>query len=102
MSEQMTKKMLKKMGIKPGQSIIPVSSFTPMANRKKILAKAWDNRYGCGLAIELLKELKGESLPNQLYSGATVQEEVGLRGAKVAANMIEPDIFLCTRCIACK
>ncbi len=83
----------KKMGIKPGQSIIPVSSFTPMANRKKILAKAWDNRYGCGLAIELLKELKGESLPNQLYSGATVQEEVGLRGAKVAANMIEPDIF---------
>ncbi|MGP4041540.1 M42 family metallopeptidase [Gracilibacillus sp. D59] len=82
-----------KMGVKPGQSIIPVSEFTPMANEKKILAKAWDNRYGCGLAIELLKELKNETLPNELYSGATVQEEVGLRGAKVAANMIKPDIF---------
>ncbi|WP_208585834.1 M42 family metallopeptidase [Gracilibacillus suaedae] len=82
-----------KIGIKPGQSIIPVSEFTPMANEKKILAKAWDNRYGCGLAIELLKELQGETVPNQLYSGATVQEEVGLRGAKVAANMIKPDIF---------
>ncbi|MDX8047476.1 M42 family metallopeptidase [Gracilibacillus sp. S3-1-1] len=81
------------MGIKPGQSIIPVSEFTPMANEKKILAKSWDNRYGCGLSIELLKELQGETLPNELYSGATVQEEVGLRGAKVAANMINPDIF---------
>ncbi|WP_018933608.1 M42 family metallopeptidase [Gracilibacillus lacisalsi] len=81
------------MGIKPGQSIIPVSEFTPMANEKKILAKAWDNRYGCGLAIELLKELQGETVANQLYAGATVQEEVGLRGAKVAANMINPDIF---------
>ncbi|WP_067841526.1 M42 family metallopeptidase [Amphibacillus sediminis] len=81
------------MGIKPGQSIVPLTPFTPMANEKKILAKAWDNRYGCGLAIELLKELQNDKLPNQLYSGATVQEEVGLRGAQVAANMIKPDIF---------
>jgi putative aminopeptidase FrvX len=83
----------KKMGIKPGQQIVPICPFTPMANPKKILAKAWDNRYGCGLAIELLKELKDEALPNILYSGATVQEEVGLRGAQTAANMIKPDIF---------
>ncbi|WP_407272252.1 M42 family metallopeptidase [Radiobacillus sp. PE A8.2] len=83
----------KKIGIKPGQQIVPVMPFTPMANEKKILAKAWDNRYGCGLAIELLKELHGKSVPNQLFSGATVQEEVGLRGAQVAANMIKPDIF---------
>ena len=52
----------KKIGIRPGQQIVPVSPFTPMANNKKILAKAWDNRYGCGLAIELLKELHGEKL----------------------------------------
>ena len=84
---------IKKIGIKPGQSILPICPFTPMANPKKILAKAWDNRYGCGLAIELLKELQHEEVPNQLYSGATVQEEVGLRGAAVAANMIQPDIF---------
>ncbi len=80
-------------GIKPGNTVVPICPFTPMANEKKILAKAWDNRYGCGLSIELLKELQNETLPNQLYSGATVQEEVGLRGAKVAANMIQPDIF---------
>lgn len=80
-------------GVKPGQQIVPICPFTPMANEKKILAKAWDNRYGVGLSIELLKELKNEATPNILYSGATVQEEVGLRGAATAANMIKPDIF---------
>jgi len=84
----------KRLGIKPGQAILPICPFTPMANPKKILAKAWDNRYGCGLAIELLQELKDEKLPNTLYSGATVQEEVGLRGAQTAANMINPVSFL--------
>ena len=80
-------------GVRPGDTIVPICPFTPMANDKKILAKAWDNRYGCGLAIELLKEVKDMDLPNELYSGATVQEEVGLRGAQTAANMIQPDIF---------
>src|SRR5699024_1127730 len=80
-------------GIKPGQSILPVSEFTPLANDKKILAKAWDNRYGCGLAIELMKALQHKELQNELYSGARVQEEVGLRGAQVAANMIKLDIY---------
>ncbi|MBS4208635.1 M42 family metallopeptidase [Bacillus sp. FJAT-50079] len=83
----------KKIGIKPGQQIVPVCPFTPMANPKKIMAKAWDNRYGCGLAIELLKEVKDEGLPNILYSGATVMEEVGLRGAATATAMIKPDLF---------
>ena len=57
------------------------------------MAKAWDNRYGCGLAIELMKEVKGEKLASHLYSGANVMEEVGLRGAQVSANMIKPDLF---------
>ncbi|MBB4824298.1 putative aminopeptidase FrvX [Sporosarcina luteola] len=83
----------KRIGIRPGQQIVPVCPFTPMANDKKILAKAWDNRYGCGLSIELLKEVHGESLPNTLYSGANVMEEVGLRGAQAAARMINPDLF---------
>ncbi|WP_043934071.1 M42 family metallopeptidase [Bacillus sp. EB01] len=83
-----------KAGIRPGQSILPICPFIPMANPKKIMAKAWDNRYGCGLAIELLEEVNGIDLPNTLFSGATVQEEVGLRGAQTAANMIKPDLFL--------
>ncbi|MGE7667100.1 M42 family metallopeptidase [Ureibacillus composti] len=88
-----SKEDAEKMGIQPGQSIIPVCPFTPMENPKKIMAKAWDNRYGCGLAIELLKELQNEKVVNHLYSGANVMEEVGLRGAQVSAYMIKPDLF---------
>lgn len=80
-------------GVTPGDTVVPICPFTPMANEKKILAKAWDNRYGCGLAIDLLRAVKDETLPNTLYSGATVQEEVGLRGAQTAAHLIQPDLF---------
>ncbi|GIO85419.1 peptidase M28 [Paenibacillus faecis] len=80
-------------GIRPGQQIVPICEFTPMVNPKKIMAKAWDNRYGVGLAIELMEALHQEKLPNTLYCGATVQEELGLRGARTSANLIQPDIF---------
>lgn len=80
-------------GVRPGQQILPICPFTPLANPKKILAKAWDNRYGVGLAIELVKALHGKKLPNTVFAGATVQEEVGLRGARTAANLLSPDIF---------
>ncbi|MFD2116649.1 M42 family metallopeptidase [Paenibacillus yanchengensis] len=79
-------------GIVPGQQAVFHSPFTPLVDGKHIMAKAWDNRYGVGLAIELIQELHGEQLPNQLYAGASVQEEVGLRGAQTAAQLIQPDI----------
>ncbi|WP_438358029.1 M42 family metallopeptidase [Brevibacillus dissolubilis] len=81
-------------GIRPGQQVVPICPFTVMANEKKIMAKAWDNRYGCSLAVELLKDLQeNPDNPNIVYSGATVMEEVGPRGARTSANMIQPDIF---------
>ncbi|GIP57626.1 M42 family metallopeptidase [Paenibacillus sp. FSL W8-0186] len=83
----------KAFGIRPGQQIVPICEFTPLANPKKIMAKAWDNRYGVGLAIELMQAVHGKQLPNTLYCGANVQEELGLRGARTAANLIQPDIF---------
>ena len=65
-----------------------------LTNDKYLTAKAFDNRYGCALAVEVLKRLKDENIGINLYSGATVQEEVGLRGAKVAANTIKPDLAI--------
>ncbi|MEE1132913.1 MAG: M42 family metallopeptidase [Caryophanon sp.] len=88
-----SKEDAQQMGIRPGQQIIPICPFTPMANPNKIMAKAWDNRYGCGLAIELLQELHGKEVASHIYSGANVMEEVGLRGAQTSANMIQPDLF---------
>jgi putative aminopeptidase FrvX len=78
-------------GVRPGDSIVPICPFTPMVNPKYLMAKAWDNRIGCAVAIDVLNELKGQSHPNVVFSGATVQEEVGLRGAQTLANTINPD-----------
>ncbi|MGW9856227.1 putative aminopeptidase FrvX [Staphylococcus hominis] len=81
-------------GIEIGNMIIPYSEFEQLANGKYLTAKAFDNRYGCALAIDVLKNLKDESIGIHLYAGGTVQEEVGLRGAKVAANKINPDLAI--------
>ncbi|MBU5593637.1 M42 family metallopeptidase [Amphibacillus sp. MSJ-3] len=79
-------------GVKPGNSVVPYFEFQPLKNEKLLLAKAWDNRIGCAIAIEVLRQLKDIEHPNIVYGVGTVQEEVGLRGAKTSTNMIEPDI----------
>jgi endoglucanase len=79
-------------GVRPGDQVVPYFEFTVMNNEKMLLAKAWDNRIGCAIAIDVLKHLKDADLPNVVYGVGTVQEEVGLRGAKTSANLIQPDI----------
>jgi endoglucanase len=84
----------KKLEIRPGDPILPDSPFTVMANPNLLLAKAWDNRMGCALAAETAIRLKGQKHPNTLFAVATVQEEVGLRGAQTSATKIRPDVGL--------
>jgi putative aminopeptidase FrvX len=79
-------------GIRPGDPVVPVCPFTVMHNPKLLMTKAWDNRFGCALAIEVMRRLKGQPHPNVLYAVGNVQEEVGLRGATTTTNLIEPDI----------
>jgi putative aminopeptidase FrvX len=79
-------------GVRPGDMVVPYFEFTVMNNEKMLLAKAWDNRIGCAIAIDVLKQLKGTDHPNVVYGVGTVQEEVGLRGAKTSAFKIQPDI----------
>lgn len=81
-----------KWGVLPGDMVVPYFEFTVMNNEKYVLAKAWDNRIGCAIAIDILKGLKDEKHPNIVYSVGAVQEEVGLRGARTAAAAIQPDI----------
>ena len=88
------KEEAKEAGIELGNMITPYSEFESLANDKYLTAKAFDNRYGCALAVEVLQQLKDENIDINLYAGATVQEEVGLRGAKVAANLIKPDLAI--------
>ena len=81
-------------GVRPGDMVVPVCDFTVMKNPKFLMAKAWDNRIGCAIAIDVLRELKGVDHPNVVYGVGTVQEEVGLRGAQTSAHFIKPDIAL--------
>lgn len=79
-------------GVRPGDMVVPYFEFTVMNNEKMLLAKAWDNRIGCAIAIDVLKQLQGVDHPNVVYGVGAVQEEVGLRGAKTATYKIQPDI----------
>lgn len=87
-----SKEEVREWGILPGDMVVPYFEFTVMNNDKLLLAKAWDNRIGIAIAIDVLKALKDEAHPNIVYAVGNVQEEVGLRGAKTATTKIKPDI----------
>jgi putative aminopeptidase FrvX len=90
----------KKLGVRLGDPIVPVGEFTILGNKKTYLAKAWDDRIGCAAVIDILQKV-GKTHPNTLYGVGTVQEEVGLRGARTSANMVDPDVgFAVDVCIA--
>lgn len=82
------------LGIRKGDPITPVSEFTVMANDKCLMSKAWDDRIGACVIIDVLKNLKGKTIYPTVYGAGTVQEEVGLRGAKTVGQMIKPDIAI--------
>lgn len=82
------------LGIAKGDPIAPESPFEVLANGRYV-AKAWDDRVGCAVMIEMMKRLAAAgSHPNQIDYAATVQEEIGERGAASAAEAIKPDIGL--------
>ena len=84
-------------GIEIGDSIVPYSPFEQLSEHR-FVGKAWDNRYGCLIGIELLEKLQDVELDFDLYVGANVQEEVGLRGAKAGAQLVDPDVAFVVDC----
>lgn len=92
-----SEKEVRELGIREGAFVTPKTEFEQLTEHR-LMAKAFDNRYGCVIITELLEELANEDLDCNLVVCATVQEEVGLRGATVAANMINPDLCLVVDC----
>lgn len=81
------------LGISPGDPIVPVSSFSTMSNSNRWLGKALDNRLGCAIVVEVMRQLsERESHPNRVYGVGTVMEEVGVRGARTSAANVKPDL----------
>ncbi|MCL4394041.1 MAG: peptidase M28, partial [Chloroflexi bacterium] len=80
------------MGIRPGDPVIPFASFTELAGGRNIMGKAFDDRIGCAVMIEVMRRLAGKPLSCAVYGVGTVRAEVGLRGARTSAAAVQPDI----------
>ncbi len=82
-------------GVRPGDPVLPVCPFTRLRNPDYLMGKALDDRAGCAVLAEVMRRLAaGAAHPNTVCGVATVQEEVGLRGADVAARQVLPDIAI--------
>jgi len=90
------------LGVKIGQMIVFRNDYTESRDGKKIFSKAWDDRFGCAMALDIMESINKEELPCRFYAGANVQEEVGLRGAQTSSFKIKPDVFIAVDCSPCK
>jgi len=71
---------------------MPAGLWREMSVRgNRMVGKAMDDRIGCVVAIEAMRKLN-KVTPNEVYFVFTVQEEVGLRGARTAGFGLEPDV----------
>ena len=85
-----TQKEVEDLGIFAGTPISIDRAFVALQG-DKVTGKAFDNRAGLVVIIEALKRTKSKST---IYAVATVQEEVGLKGAKVSAFDLNPDLAI--------
>ena len=80
------------MGITVGTTVTIDRDYQPLAGTV-VTGKALDNRVGCAMLIGALKEMETK---HTIYAVFTVQEEVGLKGAKTAAFSLNPDVAVAT------
>ena len=84
----LTKSETKKIGIEIGYYIIPSHTYKNLGNKKVFTGKALDDRVGCYILMEIAKKVKNPKV--DLYLVFTVQEEMGLYGAKTSVYEINP------------
>ena len=80
------------LGIDVGTPITIDREFRELANTR-VTGKAFDNRAGVAMLIKTLQTVKS---PHTIYGVFTVQEEVGLKGARTSAYTLDPDIAIAT------
>jgi endoglucanase len=80
------------LGITIGTPITIDREFVPLAGTR-VTGKAFDNRVGCAMLIGILREMRTN---HTVYAVFTVQEEVGLKGAKKSSFALNPDVAIAT------
>ncbi|AKG38212.1 peptidase M28 [Infirmifilum uzonense] len=93
-----SKEEAESLGIRVGDPVVPWSPFMKTSLPDRIMAKALDDRIGAFIAMETLRVLREHNIehPNTYYAAATVQEEVGLRGAETVGWIVDHDIAIVT------
>jgi endoglucanase len=81
-------------GVRPGDPVYPRADFVVMAGGKTYLSKAFDDRVGVAMTISVLQAIHAQTHPNTVFGVATVQEEVGLRGATTSVRSVDPDVAI--------
>lgn len=76
--------------VKPGDRVAFDSRFIELGD-SMVRGKAFDDRVGCSLLVDVLQ---ADAYPVDVLAAFTVQEEIGLRGALVAAQRLEPDVAI--------
>jgi endoglucanase len=84
---------VRRWGIEIGDPIVFPPNFQKIG-KESILSKTIDNRAGCAILIDLAERMKSKKIDYQLFLVAAVQEEIGSRGAKVAAQTLAPDMAI--------
>ncbi len=85
----LTKEGCKRKGIEVGCYIVPLHHLEYLGDKNVISGKALDDRIGCYILIELARKLKRAKA--DIYFIFTVQEEIGLYGAKTSIYNLKPD-----------
>lgn len=80
------------LGLSPGDPVVPDAPFQELNGTGNYLGKAWDDRIGCAILLMAMQRTAKSNHPNQIFYVATVQEEVGLRGARTSSEIVKPNI----------
>ncbi len=92
---------MEKLGVLPGDAVVPATRFHRMADPDMLMGKAWDDRAGVAVMIETLQALADKQHPNTVFGVGTAQEEVGLRGAQTSVQTIAPQVALVLEVAIC-
>lgn len=87
-----SKKEVESLGIKIGDMITPKTLAPFEVLNDRIIAKAHDDRISVAAGIEIMKRLSHQDLNANVIFVASVQEEVGLRGARTSSYKWKPDV----------
>ncbi|MCD5417109.1 M42 family metallopeptidase [Candidatus Bipolaricaulota bacterium] len=88
-----SRKEIRDIGIHIGDPLVIHYPFTELTTGY-VTGKAFDDRAGCAVLIEVARNIAKVSLDIDLVFAFVIGEEVGLRGARTAAYQIDPDIAL--------